>query len=70
MEPRRFPPPWTVEETDACFIVKDRAGLSLAQFRHMMRLLIFFGFRFYFEDKPGRQAAARLLSVQNERGTS
>jgi hypothetical protein len=28
--PRRFPPPWTVEETDACFIVKDRAGMSLA----------------------------------------
>jgi len=20
---RRFPPPWSVEETDACFIVKD-----------------------------------------------
>jgi hypothetical protein len=27
---RRFPPPWTVEETDACFMVKDRAGQSLA----------------------------------------
>jgi hypothetical protein len=27
---RRFPPPWTVEETDACFIVKDRAGMCLA----------------------------------------
>jgi hypothetical protein len=23
---RRFPPPWSVEETDACFIVKDHAG--------------------------------------------
>jgi hypothetical protein len=22
-EPRRFPPPWTVEETEACFIVRD-----------------------------------------------
>ena len=22
--PRRFPPPWPVEETDACFIVKDQ----------------------------------------------
>jgi hypothetical protein len=20
---RRFPPPWSVEETDACFIVRD-----------------------------------------------
>ena len=29
-EVRRFPPPWTVEETDACFIVKDQAGHSLA----------------------------------------
>jgi hypothetical protein len=28
--PRRFPPPWSVEETDACFIVKDRASMSLA----------------------------------------
>ena len=25
---RRVPPPWTVEESDACFIVKDHAGLS------------------------------------------
>jgi hypothetical protein len=22
----RFPPPWSVEELDACFIVKDSAG--------------------------------------------
>jgi hypothetical protein len=21
--PRRFPPPWSVEETDACFIIRD-----------------------------------------------
>ena len=27
---RRFPPPWSVEEADACFIVNDRAGLFLA----------------------------------------
>jgi hypothetical protein len=27
---RRFPPPWTVEEMDACFIVKDHTGQSLA----------------------------------------
>jgi hypothetical protein len=30
MPERRFPPTWSVEETDACFIVKDRAGLSMA----------------------------------------
>ena len=23
--PRRFPPPWSVEETAACFIVRDKA---------------------------------------------
>jgi len=23
---RRFPPPWSVEETDACFIVRDANG--------------------------------------------
>jgi hypothetical protein len=30
LTPARFPPPWTVEETGACFIVKDYAGMSLA----------------------------------------
>jgi hypothetical protein len=27
---RRFPPPWTTEETDGCFIVKDWNGQKLA----------------------------------------
>jgi hypothetical protein len=27
---RRFPPPWSVEETEAGFIVRDHAGLKLA----------------------------------------
>ena len=45
---RRFPPPWTVEETDACFIVKDRGGMALAYV--------------YFEEEPGRRAAAKLLT--------
>jgi hypothetical protein len=26
MPDRRFPPPWTVEDNGAAFIVKDRAG--------------------------------------------
>jgi hypothetical protein len=31
MEPRRFPPPWSVEEyNDACFIVRDHNGQQLA----------------------------------------
>jgi hypothetical protein len=27
---RRFPPPWSVEDTDACFIVRDANGQALA----------------------------------------
>ena len=27
---RRFPPPWSVEGTDACFIVRDHNGQALA----------------------------------------
>jgi len=26
MPARRFPPPWTVEEQDACFVVRDQPG--------------------------------------------
>ena len=26
----RFPPPWSVEETDACFVVRDHNGQALA----------------------------------------
>jgi hypothetical protein len=37
---RRFPPPWSVEETDACFIVRDANGQALAYV--------------YFEGEPGR----------------
>jgi hypothetical protein len=29
MSQRRFPPPWSVEELDACFVVKDHAGQRL-----------------------------------------
>jgi hypothetical protein len=30
MTARRFPPPWTVEETPACFIVRDGNKQALA----------------------------------------
>jgi hypothetical protein len=31
--PRRFPPPWTIEEANnACFIVRDSTGQALAYF--------------------------------------
>jgi hypothetical protein len=45
---RRFPPPCTAEETEACFIVRDRNGQALAYV--------------YFEEEPGRRAAARIGS--------
>ena len=51
MSRRRFPPPWSAEETDACFIVRDTNGQALAYV--------------YFEDEPGRRAAANLL-IQDE----
>ena len=41
---RRFPPPWSVEEPDPCFIVRDANGQALAYV--------------YFEEAPGRCAAA------------
>jgi Zn-dependent oligopeptidase len=30
MPGRRFPTPWSVEEQDACFVVRDRGGQQLA----------------------------------------
>jgi len=45
--PRRFPPPWTIEELDdACFIVSDSGGQKLASV--------------YFEEESGRRSAAKL----------
>ena len=29
-EPRRFPPPWTVEELTESFVVRDGTGFALA----------------------------------------
>ena len=51
---RRFPPPWTVDEmNDSCFIVRDKNGQALAYF--------------YFEEEPGRRAAANLLTRNEAR---
>jgi hypothetical protein len=50
---RRFPPPWSVEELEACFIVKDNVGQKLAFV--------------YFEHEPGRRSAAKLLTKDETR---
>jgi hypothetical protein len=42
MTARRFPPPWSVEELDACFVARDHNGQQLAYV--------------YFEDEPGRRS--------------
>jgi hypothetical protein len=50
---RRFPPPWTVEEQEACFVVRDHSGQQLVYV--------------YFEDEPGRRSAAKLLTRDETR---
>ncbi|HVI11555.1 MAG TPA: hypothetical protein VM822_01665 [Pseudolabrys sp.] len=50
---RRFPPPWSVEEQEACFVVRDHNGQQLAYN--------------YFEDEPGRRSAAKLLTKDEAR---
>jgi len=58
MPARRFPPPWSVEETDPnldrrCFIVRDANGQALAYV--------------YFEGEMGRRSAAHLLTRDEAR---
>jgi hypothetical protein len=47
-QPRRFPPPWSVGELEACFVVSDANGQKVAYV--------------YFEEDPGRRSAAKLLT--------
>ncbi len=53
MPPRRFPPPWTIEDNGACFIVRDHNGWALAYV--------------YYEEEPGRRSAANQLTRDEAR---
>ena len=53
MPEHRFPPPSSVDELEACFVVKDGSGQKLAYV--------------YFEEDPGRRSAAKLLSKDEAR---
>jgi hypothetical protein len=48
MTTRGFPLPWSVEEVEGCFVVRDSTKQSLAYV--------------YFEDDPGRRSPAKLRS--------
>jgi len=51
--PRRFPPPWSIEDIGAAFVVKDGNDQKLAYV--------------YYEEEPGRRSAAKLLSKDEAR---
>ena len=51
--PRRFPPPWEIEDNGACFIVRDANGQAHGCF--------------YCEYEVGRRAAAKLLTKDEAR---
>jgi hypothetical protein len=47
-----FPPPWSVQEQDACFVVTDSTRQKLANV--------------YFEDDPRRRSVTKLLGSTDE----
>ena len=52
MPERHFPPPWSVEELDSCFVVKDASGQALAYM--------------YFEKEPLWRLRRRELLTRDE----
>ena len=52
-QPRRFSPPWDIEDNGARFIVRDHSGQALSYV--------------YYENEPGRRTAAQLLTRDEAR---
>ena len=50
---RHFPPPWSVDELDSCFVVKDLNGQALAYM--------------YFEKEQHRRRRRELLTREEAR---
>ena len=53
MTDRRFPPPWSLEEHDECFIVRDADGQALGNF--------------YFDEEQQSPAIDRRLARDDAR---
>ena len=53
LERRRFPPPWTVEETGESFQVRDGRGQVLGYF--------------YYEEEPSRRSNMKRLTRDEAR---
>jgi hypothetical protein len=56
MAERRFTPPWDIEDNGSCFIIPDNNGQALSYV--------------YYEQEPGRRAAADLLTRDKARGVA
>ena len=50
---RRFPPPWSIEDIGAAFVVKDSCGQKLAYI--------------YYEEEAGRRSTAKMLTKDEPR---
>jgi hypothetical protein len=53
MAERRFTPPWDIEDSGSCFIIRDNNGQALSYV--------------YYEQEPGRRTAAGLLTRDEAR---
>ena len=53
MTDRRFPPPWSIEDTGAAFVVKDSGGQKVAYV--------------YYEEEAGRRSTAKMLTKDEAR---